>query len=560
MLCALLASLAAWPLYAQPGPSNTLHGFQNTVIEWSYTSHVAYDNPFFDLTLDVLIVAPDGSETRIPAFWGGGGQWRVRYSASEPGTYRFRTVASNSSDKDLHDRRGILIVEPYEGENPLFKHGPVRVHEGGRYLEHRDGKPFFWLADSWWTGMTMRLSWPDGFQLLTADRAQKGFSVIQFASGFPCDMPAFDQRGANEAGHPWTQGFGTINPAYFDLVDLRIGWLVQMGLVPNVVGSWGYYLPMMGVEKMERHWRYLIARYGAYPVVWTLGGEVTLPWYLAEDLAAAREEQREGWAEVAKYIKQIDPYKHLLTVHPGPGSGDLEPLSDMNPVDLVMLQTGHQDFDVARQTLEDLIEVRLRYPDRPMLIGEACFEGMHGGGCGAKIQRFLFWTAMLSEAAGHSYGADAIWQMNTREAPFGPSPLGQVWGNAPWEEAYRWPGAAAVAAGKRILERFPWWQMETQPDCVKPAADLENVYAPYCAGIPGKLVMLYLPKGVPPWGNSPVVQKLPPEKLFRASYIDPITGAIHVIGEVQATKEGTWEAPFSPVLQDWVLALEAVNP
>ena len=38
----------------------------------------------------------------------------------------------------------------------------------------------------------------------------------------------------------------------------------------------------MGEEMMKAHWRYLIARYGAWPVVWCAAGEANLPWYLAE--------------------------------------------------------------------------------------------------------------------------------------------------------------------------------------------------------------------------------------------------------------------------------------
>jgi hypothetical protein len=31
----------------------------------------------------------------------------------------------------------------------------------------------------------------------------------------------------------------------------------------------------MGMEKVKKHWRYLIARWSAYPVVWCLAGEGT---------------------------------------------------------------------------------------------------------------------------------------------------------------------------------------------------------------------------------------------------------------------------------------------
>ena len=68
-----LGSLAAGQATAAPAPpAQTLHGYQNTVIEWGYTAEGAYDDPFSEVTLDVLITAPDGREMTIPAFWAGG--------------------------------------------------------------------------------------------------------------------------------------------------------------------------------------------------------------------------------------------------------------------------------------------------------------------------------------------------------------------------------------------------------------------------------------------------------------------------------------------------------
>ena len=116
---------------------------------------------------------------------------------------------------------------------------------------------------------------PLSVRMLTHDRKVKGFNVIQFAIGFPCDIVPFDPRGQNEAGDPWSKDFGSINPAYFDLADLRIQWLVEQGMLPNTVGLWGYYLKFMGVDRIKEHWDYIIARYGAYPVTWTLCGEAT---------------------------------------------------------------------------------------------------------------------------------------------------------------------------------------------------------------------------------------------------------------------------------------------
>ena len=41
---------------------------------------------------------------------------------------------------------GVVRVKPYTGTNLLFLHGPLRVSANKRYLEHLDGKPFFFRA------------------------------------------------------------------------------------------------------------------------------------------------------------------------------------------------------------------------------------------------------------------------------------------------------------------------------------------------------------------------------------------------------------------------------
>ena len=58
----------------------------------------------------------------------------------------------------------------------------LRASANKRYFEHADGTPFYWLGDTWWSGLSDRLSW-EGFQKLTADRKEKGFTVVQIVAG-----------------------------------------------------------------------------------------------------------------------------------------------------------------------------------------------------------------------------------------------------------------------------------------------------------------------------------------------------------------------------------------
>ena len=529
---------------------------QNEIAEISFLSSTEYDNPSGEIELDAIVTGSGGEEYKVPAYWAGGRLWKLRFASPLRGEFRVRTACSDTGNEGLHGRQARIVVLPYDGANPLLKHGPLAinpVHD----IVHADGTPFLWLADSWWHGMTSRFRWPADFQILTQDRKRKGFSVIQFAAGFPCDIAEFDPRGANEAGFPTSRDYTRINPAYFDLVDLRVQHLVENGLVPNILGTWGYYLPWFGIENMQRYWRYIIARYGAYPVTWTLAGETTLIYYLTDDerREGVRQFQRDGWAKVAAYIQKIDPFERILTAHPGPASGGFRPISDMSLLDLIMVQPGHGGWDSLPGALHHLRTAQHRFPDRPVMQGEVCFEGMHGGGCDAKLQRILFWTNMLSGAAGHCYGADAIWQFNTEEEVFGDSPGGYAWGNTPWEEAHHWKGSFYVGFGRKILKRFDWHEFEPHPEWIDPSADGDDILDACAAGILGGIRLFYFPRGVMPWGQKYTVRRLDQEAAYCAAFLDPLTGKEHRLpGNISGVSE--WEIPHAPILQDWLLVLE----
>ena len=349
-------------------------------------------------------------------------------------------------------------MAPYRGRNPLMLHGPLRVSESGRHFEHEDGTPFFWLADTWWMGLCERLGWPGEFQTLTSDRVRKGFSVIQTVAGLYPDMGWRDPRQVNEAGYPWDEGFDTINPAYFDHADLRLHHLVRSGLVPCIVACWGYYLPLMGLERMKKHWRNLVARYGAYPVVWCLAGEASMPFYLSRDRENEERMQIEGWTEVAAYLRAADTYRRPVTIHPsGPGSSR-EDVVDTSDLDFIMLQTGHADRVSLPDTLRIIAEEYAAEPARPVINGEVTYEGLAESNR-QEIQRWMFWACVLGGAAGHSYGANGIWQVNHKDTPYGKSPGGQSWGDTAWDDAYVLPGSGQLEMSKRFLEKYPWWEL-----------------------------------------------------------------------------------------------------
>lgn len=531
------------------GQAQNLSTMEWAATEWGFTSGKEYKDPFQQAELDVVVQKPGGPEFRVPAFWAGESSWRVRFAPPSAGRYTWRTVCSDPSNADLHGKTGVLEALPYDGSNPLLKHGPVRVGGNHRTFEHADGTPFFWLGDTWWMGLTKRLKWPDDFQLLAADRVRKGFNVVQIVAGLYPDMPQFDPRGANEAGFPWEQNYARINPRYFDMADLRIRYLVSQGITPCIVGCWGYYLPILGLAKMKQHWRYIVARWSALPVVWCLAGEGTMPYYLSQNKEKDAEEQKHGWTEIARYVRSIDPGRHMITIHPS--SSARVTVDDPAVLDFDMLQTGHGDRTSIPNTVESVAKSYRESPKMPVLVGEVCYEGIMEASR-QEVQRFMFWASLLNGTAGHTYGANGIWQVNTEEQPYGPSPHGRSWGDTPWQDAYRLPGSRQLGLAKQFLMRYPWSRFEPHPEWVEPRWSKQNYMLPYAAGIPGQVRFIFCP---PMW-DPPVIQQLEAGVRYSAVLFNPANGKEHTLGNAAGDSNGNWRAPVFPIFQDWVLVLE----
>ncbi|MBI4166239.1 MAG: DUF4038 domain-containing protein [Acidobacteria bacterium] len=329
-------------------------------------------------------------------------------------------------------------------------------------------------------------------------------------------------------------------------------------LAPAIVGCWGYYLPWMGTDKMKKHWRNLVARYGAYPVVWIIAGERDMPYYLSARPQEDSDLQKRGWTELAKYVRSIDPYGHLITIHPTrQPEGPDEPVFDFD-----MMGSGHGNWGSAMETVARVSAHYSKIPPMPLLNGETMYEG-HQQTNWQDVVRFAFWVCMINGAAGHTYGAGGIWQMNGRTVPHGPSPWGITYENTPWDEAMVLPGSRQVGIGKTILMKFPWWRFEPHPEWAEPHGtaflkphtewfDINKRWdeekgeylLPYASGIPGEIRVVYIPPKIyAPLG--PLVVNLEEGVTYRASYYDPVTGERYNLGILSRPKlSGVFEDSF----------------
>jgi hypothetical protein len=309
---------------------------------------------------------------------------------------------------------------------------------------------------------------------------------------------------------------------------------------------------------LEQHWRYLIARYGAYPVVWCAAGEALMPFYLSRDFhhedAAWLTQTRQAWGDLIRTIRRTDPYGHPITIHPT--RYGRRQVDDPAVLDLEMLQTGHSGYPTLATTVNMLEESLAAEPSLPVLVGEANYEGILESSR-EEMQRFLFWSCMLSGAAGHTYGANGVWQVNTAENPYGASPHGTAWGHRTWQEAYALPGSAQLGLGKRLLQEYAWWEFTPHPEWVTPCQGPEQRMAPYAAGIPRAVRVIFIPSDAVwiLWRGEMRATALEPDVQYTAFYFDPRTGDRYPLGPVTPDAAGAYVLPKPPIFQDWVVVL-----
>lgn len=517
----------------------------NVVAEITFRARKAYANPFLDVMLDVVFTNPYGAEMTIPAFWAGGASWKVRYASPVVGNHPYRTRCSAADDTGLHGVEGRIEVKPYTGDNPLYRHGPIRVAADQHHFEHADGTPFFWLGDTWWKCLAKRLPW-EGFQELTADRKDKGFSVAQIVCGPYPDEDAFEEMWKNEGGWPYrTRDYTELNPEYWDYADRRLQHLVDTGLAPAIVGAWARRdcdaMRVAGVDGLKRHWRYLIARYGAYPVLWILAGEL-------HDGRMAEGD----WGKVFRHVKQVDSYQRPIATH----GGGARPKKREDFLFTYELVGGSHRPDVAIDpSTNNVKRVYEMAAPTPVVMGEGCYEGHMQNGF-RYTQRNMFWKYMLSGGAGHTYGAAGIWHAGVEGDPgcasscFGGR---KVYDWTTWREGMNYAGAVQVGLGRKLLEEYPWHKFEPHPEWAEDGS--------FAAGIPGEVRFIYQPKRTIYNWQGTIVNGVETDVPYTAFYFDPATGRRFDLDQVKVVAGDltTFEKHTQPRLYEDDFGRQAVG-
>jgi hypothetical protein len=237
--------------------------------------------------------------------------------------------------------------------------------------------------------------------------------------------------------------------------------------------------------------RYQNARWGAYHVVWLLGGDGCY--------------ERDGLMEKFRHIGQAvfgDRHDRLVTLHPCGQTWIGEDYRHESWFDFIGYQSGHGDSDEqvrwlvqgppaaqwANDSVLPVINLEPNYEGHPAYQSKNSFTAYH-------VRRASYWSLLVSPPAGVTYGNNEIW--NWGEAP-GPSENHPNVGTVQaWRQGVTTEGIGQMTILRAFFEQLRWIELEPAPDLLsrQPGNANPNHFIAAAQTTDGAQAVLYLPTG-----------------------------------------------------------------
>ena len=551
-LCFLLFLISSSSLFSQSAVKTW------EVFEVKLKSSALFENPYLNLlspgkpayvTANFTGTSGEcsGKAITVSGFWDGNDDWMIRFTPPLAGTWKYETI---SADRKMNGKKGQLIVSSWtedEKKENATRRGFIIVNNNserkGRYFTYSDGTPCLWIADTWWDWTNRKIKF-ESFVELVDTRSEQGYNIGQLF---------FAGNGWGRESSLLDTTFKIPDTEQIRKVEKMIAYANSKGMTIWIHPWWSREELNMtvGEENMTRWWRYVIHRLHAYNVIWVLAGEYNMNNYAGFPL--------EFWNRLGETVKAEDPYKRIVGAHPTPpmwkGGAEApqwstaEAVHDQTWLDYNQSQTGHARW-CNELTPDIIIKSYKMTPVKPVVLTEPWYEFIEGIPTAMDI-RFGAWSALMSGAAGHSYGGGHVWRAHLPERP--------TRGN-PWQldtsfstNTMLYPGAVSVGFMGKYLNNIEWWKLEPHPELV-----LDNP-SKYCLAEPGKEYLFYLRYG----GSVKIDLSQFPEKSFSFKWTDLVnskdlkTGSVKGGGIIEIKCPEDY--PSTVNFKDWVLYMKTLD-
>ncbi len=514
-----------------------------------------------------------GKELTLSSFWDGGDIFRVRFAPTETGVWKFFTVCEK--DASLDGLTGSVGAVKYRGENEIYKHGFVKSN-GNKYFVYDDGTPFFFLGDTHWNFLMEEfdekgdhagnVNTDSHFRYIVDKRVAQGFTVYE----------------SEPIGAPFSlaKGFTRETVEGFKKADRYFAYIASKGLV-HTNAQFFFAAEMRGdvinFEYLELISRYWVARFGAYPVMWTLAQEIDDDFYWTQENADNGKHPgwtvaNNPWVEVAKFIHKYDAYSHPLTGHQE-GSTDVQAENSVFTKEDDSV-TGHDWFgaqwkpsfasndlgSTKRKDYSILDAAKEFWQSKKITVNyEGRYVNLWTNDFGGRAQG---WISYLCGMFGYGYGAADIWlykgtyDLDKDTVRYdGISTITVEMKNKKWDEAVEFPSAYQVGYMREYFESFEWWKMI--PDFYNGERfKCDDGAIGVCAVVPGERRIVYLYN---PSNGSGMFTGLEKDAKYVLEWLDPQTGRktsdTVTANAVDENGQPAYKLEKRPDENDWVVTL-----
>lgn len=515
-------------------------------VELNLESTTKFANPIQEANLVATLIPPSKHERVLDGFWDGGNTWKVRFAPDEIGKWQVNLFLVNANSDVIQTATGSFVCGPADGDTPFELHGPLRLAPNKRHLEHVDGTPFFWLADTAWNGPLRATD--EEWALYLGERQRQRFTAVQWVATHWRTAPTGDRLG--QLAFTGVEQI-RVNPAFFQRIDQRVKATTRAGLLNVPVLLWavgagpnpevdpGFGLPEDQAILLAR---YMVARWSAYPVVWILAGDGKYQ----GDFAAR-------WQRIGRAVFGDKPHAPVA-MHCGGQQWPAEEFRHETWLDILGYQSGHGDNDDTWRWIVDgpparnwsveprLFQLNLEPPYENHLAYHS--REPHPP---AAVRKAIYWSLLNGPTAGVTYGGHGVWGWDDGSGP--PVAHPNTGTPLPWQQALTMPGAEQMAQVAELLTELAWWRLRPASFLIVDQPGASDVKQTILAAQSetGDLVVAYIPQG-----GLVSVRTASLKAGLNATWFNPRTGERTPIGPVDNTQVGRFQTPDD---EDWVLVL-----
>ena len=343
-----------------------------------------WENPYRqqEVTLDMMITAPDGSSLVLPCFHveGESGEvsdWQARFTPRQCGTYSYTFIYKEKGEVESAGCGGILKVVPSEGQGMLNVNDNWTLKFDNGDLFRGIGENICWESrandDSKFFSdlheQADRYNY-DYMLPLFADNGGNFIRVWMCGWNFPIDKKDhFNNIRYTATDKPINKSAVERLDHMFDLCEnLGIKVMLCMGAGEARTDE-NFFTSDEARAEHKNRLRYIIARWGYSTslAMWEFFNEIDNIQFRAHGRPIPHEAITSWHAEMAKYVKAVDPYVHIVTT--SISHRDVVGMNDVPDMDINQKHIYNNTKDIPN-TLHRYTAAH----NKPYIIGECGYE------------------------------------------------------------------------------------------------------------------------------------------------------------------------------------------